>query len=224
MTGKAADDATDVLDALAVQVQKGNVREVSELVERALALQVAPQVILDGGLLKGLEALSVQFRNSEVFIAELLQASKALNVGVSLFKDQLIAADVSLQGKIVLATVEGDLHDIGKNIVRYVLQNAGFEVTDLGIDVPTEEIVDAVREIHPDIVALSAMLTTTMVEQKLVIDGLKAAGLRNQVKVLVGGAPISRSFSETIGADGYAGDATETVKVAQKLLIEKQNG
>lgn len=211
---------SELLDDVALEVQQGNIRMVSTLVQRALDERIDPETILNDGLMKGLEALSIQFRNSEVFIAELLQASKALNVGVALFKDKLVSGEGSLRGTIVIATVEGDLHDIGKNIVRYVLQNAGFVVYDLGIDVPASDIVTAVREHKPDILALSAMLTTTMMEQKVVIEALEQAGLRDQVRVIVGGAPISERFCETIGADGYASDATGTVHVA-KDLIEK---
>jgi 5-methyltetrahydrofolate--homocysteine methyltransferase len=179
------------------------------------------QQILDEGMLDGLGKLSVRFRNSEVFIGELLQASKALNVGMGLLKSLLFEDSIALRGKVVIATVEGDLHDIGKNLIRYMLEGIGVEVIDLGADIPAVRIVEAVRKHKPDILALSALLTTTMERQRDVIKALRIAGLRRQVKVIVGGAPITEEFSESIGADGYAADAATVVDLIKRLLKDK---
>jgi 5-methyltetrahydrofolate--homocysteine methyltransferase len=183
--------------------------------------EIPAQQILDEGLLDGLGKLSVRFRNSEVFIGELLQASKALNVGMGLLKSPLFGDSIAPHGKVVIATVEGDLHDIGKNLIRYMLEGIGVEVIDLGADIPAVRIVEAVRKHKPDILALSALLTTTMERQRDVIKALRIAGLRRQVKVIVGGAPITEEFSANIGADGYAADAAAVVDLIKSLLGDK---
>ena len=207
-----------LLMRLSENVQLGQVKEVAGLVRQCLDEGVGAQQILDEGLLFGLSKLSIRFRNSEIFIAELLQASKAMNVGMALLKEDITTESIRLKGKAVIATVEGDLHDIGKNLVKYMLEGIGIEVIDLGVDIPAPQIVDAVKEHQPDILALSSLLTTTMTKLKEVIDALKAAGLRDKVKVIVGGAPITTGFSRNIGADGYAIDAPGAVDLVKKML------
>jgi 5-methyltetrahydrofolate--homocysteine methyltransferase len=207
-----------VLTDIAELVQKGKAQEVSDLVSQALAEGIPPQQILDDGLLKGMGELGVRFKNNEVFVPEVLIAARALNKGTETLKAQLVDGDTKPIGKVVLATVSGDLHDIGKNLVKLMLEGAGFEVVDLGTDVPADKIVAAINENNPDVVALSALLTTTMAAQGDVIKALVEAGVRDKVKVIVGGAPITDAFAKEIGADGYSEDASGAADVAKQLI------
>jgi 5-methyltetrahydrofolate--homocysteine methyltransferase len=200
----------------------GHVREVASIVSALLEEGVSAHTILNEGLLHGLEELGIRFRHSEIFIAELLQASKAMSIGMGLIKDRLRVEGSAVQGKVIIATVAGDLHDIGKNLVKYMLEGVGLDVIDLGSNVSADQIVEATRKHRPDIVALSALLTTTMEYQHVVVDALKAAGLRDSVLVIVGGAPVSNAYSRSIGADGYAIDASETVDLVKQLLSDKK--
>lgn len=179
------------------------------------------QQILNDGLLAGINELSNRFRSSQVFITELLQSSIAMNHGLNLIREKLANEDVQIRAKVLIATVEGDLHDIGKNLVKLMLEGVGCEVIDLGSDVKDEQIIQAVRDYEPDIVALSSLLTTTMLHQESVIKKLKAAGLRNQVKIIIGGAPVTRLFCNAIGADGYGDDAADAVDLVKHLLEAK---
>ncbi|HBT95301.1 MAG TPA: cobalamin-binding protein [Coriobacteriia bacterium] len=210
-----------LLEQISLKVQSGYVKEVVELIRLGLDHGVDPQNILDDGLLRGLDELSVRFRNSEIFIAELLQASKALKVGLDVIRDRLSANSVSLHGKMIITTVEGDLHDIGKTLIKLTLECSGIEIKDLGVDTTPAKIVESVRIYNPDILALSALLTTTMENQRKTIEALKAAGLRDGVKVIVGGAPITERFCREIGADGYATCASDVVDLVKTLLTEK---
>ena len=162
--------------------------------------------------------LGVKFKNNEVFVPEVLIAARALNKGTETLKAKLVDLEVKSVGKVVLATVAGDLHDIGKNLVKLMLEGSGFEVIDLGTDVPADKIVSAVNEYSPDVVALSALLTTTMAAQGDVIKALEAAGIRDKVKVIVGGAPITEAFAKEIGADAYTPDAASAAEVARKFF------
>ncbi|MFZ0530780.1 MAG: corrinoid protein [Propionicimonas sp.] len=207
-----------VVEDLCAAVQKGRVKEVLALIETGLADGLPAQELLDDGLLKGMSLLGVRFKNNEVFVPEVLIAARALNKGSEALKPHLVAAGVQAKGKAVIGTVKGDLHDIGKNLVKMMLEGAGFEVVDLGVDVPDENFVVALREHTPDVLCLSALLTTTMRQQGSVIDAVVAAGLRGTVKILVGGAPISDAFAKEIGADGYAPDAASAADVATNML------
>ncbi|MCL2883146.1 MAG: corrinoid protein [Coriobacteriia bacterium] len=210
-----------LLKQLSDRVQSGQVKDVVELIEEGLNQGISAQSMLDDGLLHGLGELSIRFRNSEIFIAELLQASKALKIGISLIRDKLSVGSVRLHGKAVIATVEGDLHDIGKNLVKLLLEGSGMEVIDLGSDVTAAQAVDAVRKYQPDVVALSALLTTTMENQLKIVEALKNANLRDTVFIIVGGAPITAEFSRSIGADGYAADASSAVELVERLMLEQ---
>jgi len=210
-----------LLKQLSDRVQSGQVKDVVELIEEGLNQGISAQSMLDDGLLHGLGELSIRFRNSEIFIAELLQASKALKIGISLIRDKLSGGSVRLHGIAVIATVEGDLHDIGKNLVKLLLEGSGMEVYDLGSDVTATQVVDAVRKYQPDVVALSALLTTTMENQLKTIEALKNASLRDTVFTIVGGAPITAEFGRSIGADGYATDASGAVELVERLLLER---
>lgn len=206
------------VEDLSAAVQKGRVKDVLALIEAGLQEGITPQELLDDGLLKGMSLLGVRFKNNEVFVPEVLIAARALNRGSEALKPLLIEAGVEAKGKAVIGTVKGDLHDIGKNLVKMMLEGAGFEVVDLGIDVPDENFLVALREHKPDILCLSALLTTTMRQQGSVINAVTDAGLRDTVKILVGGAPITMDFAKEIGADGYAPDAATAAEVASSFL------
>ncbi|MDR1815522.1 MAG: corrinoid protein [Clostridiales Family XIII bacterium] len=207
-----------VLSDIAELVQKGKAQEVSDLVAQALDEGTPAQQILDEGLLKGMGELGVRFKNNEVFVPEVLIAARALNKGTETLKARLVGDDIKPIGRVVLATVAGDLHDIGKNLVKLMLEGAGFEVIDLGTDVAADKIVAAISENQPDIVALSALLTTTMAAQGETIKAIEASGLRDKVKILVGGAPITESFAKEIGADGYSEDASGAAEAAKSFV------
>jgi len=207
-----------VLANIAELVQKGKAQEVADLVVQALDEGLGAQQILDEGLLKGMGELGVKFKNNEVFVPEVLIAARALNKGTDTLKEKLVDLDVKAVGKVVLATVAGDLHDIGKNLVKLMLEGAGFDVIDLGTDVPADKIVAAVNEHNPDVVALSALLTTTMAAQGDTIKALEEAGVRDKVKVIVGGAPITEAFAKEIGADGYSEDASGAAEAAKSFV------
>ena len=167
-----------------------------------------------------MEVIGVKFKNNEVFVPEVLIAARAMNAGMELLKPKLVETGVEPIGSVVLGTVKGDLHDIGKNLVRMMFEGVGLTVFDLGVDVSSEQFVEAVQEHQPDIVGLSALLTTTMGEMKKVIQAIEEAGLRDKVKIMVGGAPVTSRFAQEIGADLYAKDAAEASFVAKKLVQE----
>jgi 5-methyltetrahydrofolate--homocysteine methyltransferase len=207
-----------VLAEIADLVQKGKAQDVADLVCKALDEGFGAQQILDDGLLKGMGELGVKFKNNEVFVPEVLIAARALNKGTDTLKEKLVDLDVKAVGKVVIATVAGDLHDIGKNLVKLMLEGSGFEVIDLGTDVPADKLVAAVKEHNPDVLALSALLTTTMAAQGDAIKALEEAGIRDKVKVIVGGAPITEAFAKEIGADGYSEDASGAAETAKSFV------
>jgi 5-methyltetrahydrofolate--homocysteine methyltransferase len=206
------------LSDIADLVQKGKAQDVADLVIKAIDEGIPAQQILDDGLLKGMGELGVKFKNNEVFVPEVLIAARALNKGTDTLKEKLVDLDVKPVGRVVIATVAGDLHDIGKNLVKLMLEGSGFEVIDLGTDVPADKIVAAVNEYNPDVLALSALLTTTMAAQGDAIKALEAAGIRDKVKVIVGGAPITQAFADEIGADGFSEDASGAADVAKTFI------
>ncbi|MDR1247389.1 MAG: corrinoid protein [Clostridiales Family XIII bacterium] len=208
-----------ILEEISEMVQKGKAKDVVALVNQALEQGLLAQEILDKGLLKGMSELGVRFKNNEVFVPEVLIAARALNQGSAVLKSKLVEEGAKTVGTVVLATVAGDLHDIGKNLVRMMMEGVGLTVVDLGVDVPDDKIVEAVKEHNPDIVALSALLTTTMAQQDSVIKALQTAGLRDKVKVMVGGAPITQSFCDKIGADAYTPDASSAAELAKSLAL-----
>ena len=194
----------------------GNRDAAKAQVEQKLAEGVAPGAILDA-MVSAMGEVGRLFEEGEYFVPEMLIAARAMKTGMEILKPELVDADIQPAGKIIAGTVKGDLHDIGKNLVCMMLEGAGFQVVDLGADVSPEAFVSAVREHQPDFIAMSALLTTTMPNMQTTIEALKAAGLRDQVKVLVGGAPITDDYAEKIGADGYAPDASRAVKLAKSL-------
>ena len=209
----------ELLDKISESLQLGKGRDVKALVQQAIDESVPAQRILDEGLLDGMGKLGLKFKNNEVFVPEVLVAARALNMGTEVLKAKLLEEGVMRIGKVVIGTVKGDLHDIGKNLVRMMMEGAGFEVIDIGVDVSEEAFVAAVKEYKPQIVCLSALLTTTMNQQAAVIEALKAAGVRDSVKVMVGGAPITQSFADQIGADAYTPDASTAADVAKAFIL-----
>lgn len=208
----------DILQRISEELQKGNYTEVPKLVQEALNLNIPPSKILNDGLISGMDIVGEKFKRDELFMPEVLIAAKAMQAGMDILRPKLIEAGANLKGKIILGTVKGDLHDIGKNLVGMMMEGAGFQVIDLGIDVPSEKFVEMVKSEKPDIVGLSALLTTTMPRMKEVIESLIEAGIRERVKVMVGGAPVTEKFAKDIGADGYAPDAASAVEKARSLL------
>ncbi|MCK4646294.1 MAG: corrinoid protein [Candidatus Aminicenantes bacterium] len=207
-----------ILEEMADEVQKGNSDSVEVLVEKALSQDMSAEEILHGGLVEGMNAVSEKFKNNEIFIPEVLISAKAMSRGLEILKPLLAEANVISKGKVVIGTVKGDLHDIGKNIVAMLLQGAGFDVVDLGADVPIEKFVEFVRKERADVVGMSALLTTTMISMKEIIEELRNAGLRENVKVIIGGAPVTESYAAQIQADGYAPDAASAVDLTKRLL------
>ena len=208
----------EIVKNISELLQAGKARDVKALVQQAIDEGIPASVILDEGLLDGMGKLGVKFKNNEVFVPEVLVAARALNFGTEVLKAKLLEEGVQRIGKVVIGTVKGDLHDIGKNLVRMMLEGAGFEVIDIGVDVSEEVFVQAVRDHAPQVLCLSALLTTTMNQQLVVIEALKAAGLRDSVKVMVGGAPITQNYADQIGADAYTPDASTAADVAKSFV------
>lgn len=200
-------------------LQKGRLKDVKELINKALEEGIPADIILNEGLLAGMDIIGGKFKRNEVYVPEVLIAARAMNAGAEILKPKLVDMGVKSVGKVILCTVKGDLHDIGKNLVKMMLEGKGLEVVDLGIDVSAQKVVDAVKEHDPQIVALSALLTTTMGEQKVVIDALKEAGVRDQVKVMIGGAPVTQVYADEIGADAFTPDAATCAEVAKEFVV-----
>jgi 5-methyltetrahydrofolate--homocysteine methyltransferase len=194
---------------------------VVELTQQALDSNVSPQDIITEGLTAGMQVVGEKFSTKEYFIPDMLASAEAVGAAMDILKPILESANVETKGKFAIATVKGDIHDIGKNIVAILLKGAGFEVQDLGVDVPTEKVVAFVREEKPHYLGLSALLTTTMTEMGVVIKGLEDSKLRNNVKVLIGGAAVSDEFAQEIGADAYCIDAFQAVKVLEEFETTK---
>jgi 5-methyltetrahydrofolate--homocysteine methyltransferase len=207
-----------IFEKIADEVQKGNSESVETLVNEALSQEIPADTIMDGGLVEGMNIVSKKFKNNECFIPEVLVSAKAMTVGLGILKPLLAEKNVKPLGKVVIGTIQGDLHDIGKNIVGMLLQGAGFEIIDLGADVHVDRFVESIKDENADLVGMSALLTTTMINMKTVIEGLKEAGIRESIKVIIGGAPVTQAYADQIGADGYAADAATGVDVAKKLL------
>ncbi len=203
--------------AIAKAVEGGRKKIVDQLVKEALNEGVKAETILNEGLVVGMTNLGEMFKNGEVYVPEVLVAARAMKAGTDILKPLLLSENVQSLGKVAIGTVQGDLHDIGKNLVGMMLEGNGFEVMDLGVDVAPEKFVEAVKN-GAQVIGMSALLTTTMPMMKAVIDMLKAEDLRDQVKVMIGGAPITQEYADQIGADGYSTDAASAAELAQKLI------
>ncbi len=208
----------EILQKISEELQKGNYQEVPRLVQEALNAKIAPSKILSDGLVAGMDIVGDKFRRDELFMPEVLISAKAMQSGMNVLRPKLIESGAKLAGKIVLGTVRGDLHDIGKNLVGMLMEGAGFQVIDLGTDVASEKFVEAVKSQKPNLLGLSALLTTTMPKMKEVMESLVEAGIRKSVKVMIGGAPVTEKFSKDVGADGYAPDAASAVEKARELV------
>lgn len=205
-------------DPIQAAIIAGNSAMVKQLVGEYLANGISATSIIDQGLIGGMNVIAERFKNNEIFVPEVMLAAKAMQAGLSLIKPLLTGTAHQPLGRIIIGTVQGDQHDIGKNLVGMMFEGAGFAVTDLGSNVAVEKFITAVREDKPDILALSALLTTTMPRMAETIQRLKDEGLREGVKVMIGGAPVSESYAVKIGADGYAPDAGAAVIVAKRLM------
>lgn len=203
---------------LATALINGKAPVVKELTEKALAEGESPQDVLNKGLVAGMTVVGEKFKNNEFYVPEVLIAARAMKSGMEVLRPKLVDAGVEPVAKVAIGTVRGDLHDIGKNLVAMMMEGAGFEIIDLGVDVKPEQFVETVKEKNASLVCLSALLTTTMPAMKDTIEALEAAGLRDRVNVMVGGAPVTQNYADEIGADGYAPDAASAVDKARELL------
>ena len=208
----------DILQEIAENLQKGEASRVGELVQKGLDEGLSWEVILNNGLFKGMEVVGELFREEEIFIPEVLMAAKAMEAGQKILEPQMAGAGGGKIGKVILGTVKGDIHDLGKNLVNVMLKGAGFEVIDLGVDVPAEKFVDAATSEKAQLVGMSALLTFTMPYMRTTIEALQKAGLEGQVKTIIGGACVTQQYADEIGADGYAENAGEAVVKVKELL------
>jgi len=209
---------SDQLEVIKNAVIDRKIKEIEALVKEALDRGLEPDVIINDGLIPAMDVVGARFGEGKIFVPEMLVSAKTMSTGLNVLKPLLKAGSSRSAGKIILGTVRGDLHDIGKNIVAMMLEGAGFEVVDLGVNLSVERLIEEVRNGKPQLVGLSALLTTTLPEMQNVIQALKDQNLREQVKVIIGGAPVDARFAEKIGADGYAADAAQAVTLSRKLV------
>jgi 5-methyltetrahydrofolate--homocysteine methyltransferase len=208
----------EILQQISESLQKGEHDQVAEFTQQAIDAELPAAQILNDGLMAGMEVVGKRFGAHEIFLPELLLAARAMNAGIDLLKPLFLGGEMPTEGKVVIGTVKGDLHDIGKNLVGIMLKGAGFEVIDVGSDVRAEAFVDAAEAEGASVVGLSALLTTTMTEMKGVVDLVKSRGLDDKIKVVVGGAPLSKAFADEIGADAYGYDAANAVEIVKELI------
>ncbi|MBW2037276.1 MAG: corrinoid protein [Deltaproteobacteria bacterium] len=209
---------SELLGKIAESLMDGNIEEVRKLTQEAVEAGASPQDILDKGLLAGMEVVGQRFKAEEMFIPEVLRCAKCMHEAMEILRPLLAETGAKSVGTFVIGTVKGDLHDIGKNLVQMMFEGAGFNVVDLGIDQEPQAFVNAIKEHNARLVGLSALLTTTMPMMRETINAFKEAGIRDQVKVMVGGAPVTESFAQQIGADGYASNAATAVEKGRELL------
>lgn len=209
---------SETLSKLTTAVIEGNFKDITKLTQEAIDGGLDAQQILNEGLMPGMDHIGVQFRAGKVFVPEVLRSARAMQTSMDLLKPLLLKSGVKMRGKVLLGTVKGDMHDIGKNLVGMMCEGAGFEVKDLGKDISPEAFVKAVKEFEPDVVGMSALLTTTMRVMEQTIKALQEAGVRDRVKIMIGGAPVTASFAEQIGADGYASNAAAAVDMVKKFV------
>jgi corrinoid protein of di/trimethylamine methyltransferase len=207
----------DHMEAIKNAVIGGKHAEIKALVTQALDAGLDPNTIISDALIAAMDVVGKDFGSGKIFVPEMLVAALTMKFGLDIVKPRLAGGQIQSRGTVIMATVKGDLHDIGKNLVSMMLEGAGFKVLDLGVDLSVEKLIEQVKAIQPDILGLSALLTTTMPEMQKVIGELKTQGLRDKVKVLVGGAPLDRAFAEKIGADGYGANAAEAVELARRF-------
>ena len=209
-----------ILNEISELLQKGRAPKVKELVQQALDEGIEPKKILDEGLLSGMSIIGGKFKKNEVFVPEVLIAARAMNAGMDILEPVLVSAGNKALGKVVIGTVKGDLHDIGKNLVGMMIKGAGLDVVDIGVDVSPESFVDKAEEEGADIICMSALLTTTMPSMKAVIEELESRGLRDKYLIMIGGAPVTDEFAKQIGADWYTPDAATAAEKAKELVTQ----
>jgi len=205
-------------EMIVTAVVEGRKDKVEQLVNTALNMGISPEEILNKGLILGMEQVGQKFRRKEYYLPEVLMSGNAMKAGVEILRPALSQKSFKAVATVVLGTVEGDIHDIGKNIVGMMIEGAGFQVVDLGVDVPSRKFIKAVRDNNAQVLGLSALLTTTMPRMKEVIRDLKESGLKDKVKVVIGGAPVTRDYAEEIGADGYGSDGASAVDEVKRLV------
>lgn len=208
------------LEQISELMQKGKAKEVAELCKEALEAGIAAQTVLDDALLSAMNIVGVKFKNNQVFVPEVLIAARAMNAGLEILKPELEAGGSKAAGKAVLGTVKGDLHDIGKNLVKIMLEGKGLEVIDLGTDVSPEKYVETAKAEGANIIALSALLTTTMTQMENVVKAAEDAGIRDDITIMIGGAPVTQSFCDSIGADIYTPDAATAAEKAFEVCAQ----
>lgn len=206
------------LDGLYEAIVNGKLEQAVDVTNAAIAEGVEPQIIINDYMVKGMEEIGARFEAGKAFVPNLLMSARAMKGALEILKPLLKAGQATYAGTVVIGTVKGDLHDIGKNLVASMLEGCGFEVINLGVDVSSEKFIEAAKEHNADIICMSALLTTTMNYMKEVVAAVKASGLRDKVKIMVGGAPLSNDFAMSIGADGYSSNANEAVTLARKLV------
>ncbi|MDF1499891.1 MAG: corrinoid protein [Anaerolineales bacterium] len=209
---------SETLSKLSTAVIEGDLEVMEDLTSQALDEGKEAQEVLNEGLMPGMDHVGVEFKAGNMFVPEVLRSARAMQASMSILRPLLTESGVELAGKVLLGTVKGDLHDIGKNLVAMMCEGAGFEVKDLGKDVEPDVFVEGVRDFGPDVLGMSALLTTTMRAMEHTIKSIEEAGLRDQVKILIGGAPVTQSFADQIGADGYASNAASAADLAKKLI------
>lgn len=209
---------SDYIEKIRSTIINGLHKEIEVLVQTALNAQTDPDHIVNEAMIPGMDVVGQKFSLREIFVPEMLASAITMNKGLDILKPILLERGAESKGKIIMCTVKGDLHDIGKNLVIMMLEGAGFEVIDMGVDKNINEVIEKVKEIRPGILGLSALLTTTMLEMQKMIESLEANGLRDKVKVMIGGAPLDAAFARKIGADGYGKDAAQAVQLARSLI------
>lgn len=209
---------SNLLEELGKELISGNEVEVKKLTQEAIDAGSTAREVLDNGLLAGMDVVGKRFKAGDMFIPEVLLCARTMHGAMDILKPLLSEADAAGSGKVIIGTVEGDLHDIGKNLVGMMLEGAGFKVIDLGVNIKPQAFVDAVKEHNPDIVGMSALLTTTMPKMEETITALKEAGIRDQVKIMAGGAPVTQDFIDKIGADAYGANAASASENAKTLV------
>ncbi len=207
----------DHLEKIKAAIVNGSHKEIEEMVRLALGDNVGPETLVNDAMIPGMDEVGQKFSEKEIFVPEMLVSAVTMTKGLDILKPILKKDGVESKAMIVMCTVRGDVHDIGKNLVMMMLEGAGFEVVNMGVDKSVENVIEKVRELKPAVLGLSSMLTTTMPEMQKVIESLEACGLRQNIKVMVGGAPVDAAFAEKIRADGYGGDAAEAVRIAKAL-------
>jgi 5-methyltetrahydrofolate--homocysteine methyltransferase len=209
---------SEIYERLSTAVLEGDAEKAHKLVERGLKQGLTPKEILDNGLIVGMDEVGARFKRGDMFVPEVLMSADSMAAGMEILRPLLAESGAEMLGKIVMGTVKGDLHDIGKNLVSMLCEGAGFEMVDIGFNAEPEKFIEAIKQHQPQVVGMSAMLTTTMRAMGQTIKAIEEAGLRDQVKVMVGGAPVDRDFADAIGADGYGSNAPSGADLAKQLV------